>query len=522
MFPIIVNDGQTPFPDDDIYYIVCKEGVYLKKRLGVMDSVAPVKQISILNSVEATAKMHIKKIPAKNGKQIINFFKAVFKEHYAEAIVLLFYNQQTKHHITVCPKQEVSAAGADYTRGVTIAGYEMIGTIHSHASMSAFHSSTDDADEKTFDGLHITFGNMRDDDISVSASIVANGFRVIVDPRDYMNQMEMTVNIDEEEKVPYARTWKWNPKLKRMSQIETASKYYTKRVFDQRFQVRLSKDPKFDEKWMDHVEKRTYVNTAWAYTKPKDEIWSDGWYGHNSGYGDDSYWKNWRGHQNTKGKKPGYVAPAAAAAKKIAASTDEKFLKKLEALGESDKDTLMKWALKRLDADANITLSDALESDVEELSHYECVSCVQKFSFDEAEDSAVCPTCGQDDYLVEISAIEVMQGVDSNLSDEETEVHGSMIKCPKCGSSFTRDFIADGECPFCQTILIPADHPDSKIDVQAQSGDYLDPDTEAIQESIQDDVERIPIPDQVSIPINRQQRKPGLFGTLFNRRNKKL
>jgi CRISPR/Cas system-associated exonuclease Cas4 (RecB family) len=43
MFPIVVNDGQTEFPDADIYYIVCKEGVYLKKRLGVMESTANYK-----------------------------------------------------------------------------------------------------------------------------------------------------------------------------------------------------------------------------------------------------------------------------------------------------------------------------------------------------------------------------------------------------------------------------------------------------------------------------------------------
>ncbi len=55
MFQVIVNDGTTEFPDDDIYYIVCKEGVYLKKRLGVMESIAPVKNISILNSIKTMA-----------------------------------------------------------------------------------------------------------------------------------------------------------------------------------------------------------------------------------------------------------------------------------------------------------------------------------------------------------------------------------------------------------------------------------------------------------------------------------
>jgi len=39
-------------------------------------------------------------------------------------------------------------------------GFELFGTIHSHAGISAFHSGTDDRDEIHFDGLHITVGNL--------------------------------------------------------------------------------------------------------------------------------------------------------------------------------------------------------------------------------------------------------------------------------------------------------------------------------------------------------------------------
>ena len=51
MFQVVINDGQTEMPDDDVYYIVGKEGIYLKKKIGVMDSIAPVSQISTLQSV---------------------------------------------------------------------------------------------------------------------------------------------------------------------------------------------------------------------------------------------------------------------------------------------------------------------------------------------------------------------------------------------------------------------------------------------------------------------------------------
>ena len=39
-------------------------------------------------------------------------------------------------------------------------GFSVFGTIHSHASALAFHSSTDDHDELSADGLHITVGNL--------------------------------------------------------------------------------------------------------------------------------------------------------------------------------------------------------------------------------------------------------------------------------------------------------------------------------------------------------------------------
>ena len=579
MFQIMVNDGQTPFPEDDIYYIICKEGVYLKKRLGVMESIAPVKNISILKSIQAMAKMHIRKIPATKAQQVINFFKEVYKEYYGEAIVLLFYNQKTKQHKIICPKQEVSGGGADYNKAIVVEGWDMIGTIHSHASMSAFHSGIDDKDEESFDGLHITFGNMKDDDISVSASIVANGFRVIVDPRDYINQMELTVDIDEEEKIPYATTWKWDVKAKKMVQIETAGKFYTRRKFDQRYQVRLSKDPKFDPKWMDLVEKKTWASTY--KTGSQEKNWYDGWYGYHSGYGEGSYWKNWRGHQNTKGPvQKDHPAVVEAVDKKPVVDDDAKLIQVLDNLHDHEQKTVIKWVLDQLDGDASDLIKESIGEDNDDLIHYHCVNCEGKFTIDESTADACCPKCGIDDYLVEISATEMMN--DSQPSDEEIEVDGiGMIECKTCHSSFTKDFLVDGECPTCGSVLVVEEHPSNnqtfdtdyeddgfiqcpsckrhfaRVSLhfdnhckfcsyefdpfeistagikteeineeisKTDSGAYLDPNREAIEKVIaaDEDVERIPVPGQQSVPINKQPRKPGVFAKLFRKRNKTL
>ena len=549
MFPIIVNDGATPFPSDDIYYIVCKEGIYLKKRLGVMESIAPVKEISILKSINAMAKMHIRKIPAKQARQVVNFFKAVYAKHHAEAIVLLFYNQKTKHHKIVCPFQEVSGGSADYTKAITIKGYDMIGTIHSHASMSAFHSGVDDADEESFDGLHITFGNMRDDDISISASIVANGYRVIVDPKDYINQLEMTVDINKNEKVPFSKTWKWDKTKKKMIEVQSG-KFYTKKVFDQRYQVKLSKDPKFDKDWMERVEKKT-----WGIRTPAvGGDWSDGWYGYGAHYGESAYWQNWRGHQQTK--LPLTTTPVTAGnpsavvksnltttgvVKKDETPCDTCTFKNhkinfiLDKLEDKVKDTIIEWALDQIDQNAKFKLTESIGDDADDLSHYECCACNARFSVDESTETGVCPTCKIDDYLIEISASEVMMGDDETEKETSISDKMGMTFCNVCGCSYTADFIKTaGECPICKAEIVVAEEEqegfvsteDINIEMDRRdSGDYLDPDAEAIQKAIEADqhLERIPVPGTNSVPLtSKQPRKPGIFASIFQKRNKKI
>lgn len=585
MFPIIVNDGQTPFPDDDVFYIIGKEGVYLKKTLGVMDSIAPVKNISILESVQTAARMHVKKIPATQGKQILNFFKAVFKKYYAEAIVLLFYNIEKKHYKIVCPHQEVSAAGADYTKGITIDGYDMIGTIHSHARMSAFHSGIDDKDEDHFDGLHITFGDMDEKDISVSASIVANGHRVIVDPSDYLNNLTKTVDVDEEVKVPYARSWKWDKDKSKMVEITTTGRFYTKRKFDQRYQIQLSKDPKFPEGWMDRVEKKTWTASA-AY--------GNHWAG-SASWGEGSYWQNWRGHNKTKTanktsnlpvvvKKDDKTPPAVVVEKKEETPCDACTFKNhkigiaLDQLDSETKAKVIEWALDHIDEDAGFKITESMGlEDAEDIIHYECVSCGSKFSVDETQGEGACSICQTGDYLIEITAAEMLLDDDEVETEDKTDTNDmSMVQCKECQSSFTIDFMVAGKCPTCDVVIDVGENnrynravnldseldedfiecPDCKrsifratlqfnpecqyceyefdlseisteernISVMSQdSGDYLDPETEAIQAAIEadKDMERIPVPGVDAVPINKQPRKPGVFANLFNRRNKK-
>lgn len=185
-FKVHIHDGKTPFPDDDIYYIIAKEGIFLKKKLDLMDSLVPVTKISTLQSIQTNIKMHIPKIPLSLFSQAVSFFRYVYDSYYSESVILLFYNKIKRDYKLIVPPQKVSSTFCQYESKIHIDDYLRIGDIHSHSNFAAFHSSTDEDDEKSFDGIHITVGHVQNDMVSVSVSLVSNGSRCLVQATDYI------------------------------------------------------------------------------------------------------------------------------------------------------------------------------------------------------------------------------------------------------------------------------------------------------------------------------------------------
>jgi hypothetical protein len=187
MFKIFINDGTNTAPKDNIYYIVGKEGVFLKKKMGLIESTIKVNQVSILNTVEEKAKLTVRKIKSRSFSRIIHFYKDIYEKFHSEAVVLLYYNPSMRRYKIYAPKQNVTGASGVYKVEKTFPNYQLMGTIHSHGMMSAFHSSTDDADEKNFDGLHITVGYISHEELDIACSIIANEKRFKVNPIDYID-----------------------------------------------------------------------------------------------------------------------------------------------------------------------------------------------------------------------------------------------------------------------------------------------------------------------------------------------
>lgn len=286
MFKIFINDGKQPPPTDDIYYIICKEGIFLKKKVGIMESVVPVTEISILNSIKKTAKLHIDPIPKEQVVKIFNFFRQVYEKHKSEGNVLLFYDQEKKEHIPYVPKQEVGGASVQYNKAVQMEGCVMLGTIHSHANFSAFHSGVDDADEKTFDGLHITFGNVMDATPSISASIVSNGVRFPVDPEQYLTGVKKTKESVEQSKISIPTTKVYRMVDGKLVEDEEKSKSYSYSYTtgNKRFEIEATPEEmkKFvDNNWIKNVSKYEYKYDAKKYDYSKQYKYMYGGYEYN-------------------------------------------------------------------------------------------------------------------------------------------------------------------------------------------------------------------------------------------------
>lgn len=182
MFPVYMKrPGSEPPENSNTYYIIAKNGIMLRKKNDWVDAVVPVKQIAILDEEEPYAKLLLPPLSQIVTAKAVSFFRAVYGKYHTEAAVLLHYHPSEGWELSI-PHQTASPAHVSYEHSERLEGYRCAGTMHSHARMAAFHSGTDQTDEATSDGIHITIGNMnRDDSFSMDAKIVVNGNQFALD-----------------------------------------------------------------------------------------------------------------------------------------------------------------------------------------------------------------------------------------------------------------------------------------------------------------------------------------------------
>jgi len=193
--PIYAYDEGVELPTEGAYYIVAANGLFSHRDNGLTQVTTPVKGIGILRDFVSSSRVghNFGKIPGALIGKIKLFFEKVVAKLHSEACIILHYNRETKDYIIQVPMQRVCHAGVWYERtgnAHQIPGYLPVGTIHSHCDFQAFHSGTDEHDEETWDGLHITFGHNDCDNFTIAASVVMSGIRTQIDPLTVIDGVE--------------------------------------------------------------------------------------------------------------------------------------------------------------------------------------------------------------------------------------------------------------------------------------------------------------------------------------------
>jgi len=197
MFPIyILNESQVKLPDEGIFFIVARGGLFMHKETGLVRAMVRVDTVSFLRDLPNTeAELKIPKLPQFIFVQCLNFFRLVQKTYQSEAVVLLHYCAEKKEFLLHCPNQQVNQVCAKYKANARFEGFQLVGSIHSHNNFQAFHSPVDIDDEEHFDGLHITIGDVDLEFFTLTSSIVVNNNRFPVSPGEVI---EGIVEVDAE------------------------------------------------------------------------------------------------------------------------------------------------------------------------------------------------------------------------------------------------------------------------------------------------------------------------------------
>lgn len=168
-------------------YLVTQDGIFLHKFTEVIESLIKVEGICFLESVDQKAILHLQKLPMMFMATALSFFHRIHTDLDSEVNLFMHYsagNKKEQFKLT-CPRQNVTASSVRYDAMERIEGYQLIGTIHSHNTMTAWHSGIDQTDESCFDGLHITVGRLDKFPVfSLSCSVVVNGVRFKINPAD--------------------------------------------------------------------------------------------------------------------------------------------------------------------------------------------------------------------------------------------------------------------------------------------------------------------------------------------------
>lgn len=197
-FPVVLKQVERFKPPAKLYYLVASNGVFQVRDTEAYRAVTRVQDgIPELLAEGERVEFRFPRLRAPLLEDVLGFFDEVYRRYGGEAIVILFYNAQTREFRVGVPPQTITGTRdrwgewrahyrLDYGAALRPGGFLRFGTIHSHANLPAYASHVDCEDERFEDGLHVVFGSLDSNELSRSASFVANGLRFRVEPEQIL------------------------------------------------------------------------------------------------------------------------------------------------------------------------------------------------------------------------------------------------------------------------------------------------------------------------------------------------
>lgn len=187
-FPIVPFEEGAKIPDENCY-VVGQNGIFVRK-VGLIESLAPIGGVSGLQTVQPYVRLNTGKIPFAQFCKVILFFRAVYARHQSEAIVMLFHSKTRDEFLVYAPPQEVGYGHVNYAGRKPLDGYIQLGTMHSHGDSAAFASNEDRRDEFGSYGLHLIVGRINEPFLDINAHITVRGGSVHIPPENVIDGIQ--------------------------------------------------------------------------------------------------------------------------------------------------------------------------------------------------------------------------------------------------------------------------------------------------------------------------------------------
>lgn len=139
-----------------ISYVASSDGnIYEVRDSAIGRMVAKPPSIPTLDELKEGFQFKLPKVPVRLLHQTYSLFKYFNDLADVEVMLQLFFDKDTNNYFLECPYQTVSKVKVNSTEDPSFLGrnslrYIQVAQMHSHNSMSAYFSETDDRDEKAF------------------------------------------------------------------------------------------------------------------------------------------------------------------------------------------------------------------------------------------------------------------------------------------------------------------------------------------------------------------------------------